>query len=340
VQPAGAPGLTKSAGAAIIVASDTVDGQVFGLRLSPSGQRYMISMIEGRRRRTTTDRPQIRMRAFGGEGRDIDALAAEFVDDEQVLALREDGDSLELSLEPAGRDTSQWRIALPRVSNPSLSLSRRDSSWMVSGDDYEDEVAVVVTGALGRRDVRVFRLPSVTTMEGLPPMVFHGGDRIVVPEYGRTSMPPILFALFGARALRSQLSLADSGGLHPIATLNGFPRCGTVEAGSALCLVSARNRTELWIVRESARVQAGGTLTAGPIGVATIGPGARLAAVAVNGMVEHANVDSGWVRTVSVPDTAQYPSELQVAGNALAMLHHVSVRAVVTLYRIAAALPR
>lgn len=340
VRPAGAPVLANSVGVGRIVASDSVDGAAVGLRLSPGGRRFMVSMLEGRRRRATADRPQMRMRAFGTEGRDIDALAAEFLDDEQLLALREEGDSLELSLEPADRDTSLWKIALPRVSTPSLSLSLRDSTWMVSGDDYENEAAVVVTGVLGRREVRIFRLPSVATMEGLPPMVFHGGDQIVVPEYGRVNMPPILFALFGARALRSELSLADSGGLRPIATLNGFPQCGTVEGGSALCLVRARNRIEMWAVSDSARVQAKGTLPSGPIGVSAIGPGARLAAAAVDGTILLANVDSGWVRRVTVPDTAGYVSELKVAGNSLVVLRQVNARAVVTLYRIAVAPPR
>jgi Zn-dependent protease with chaperone function len=333
--------LTGQTARATVVASDSLDPTASGLNLSPDGKRFIVSRVETRRRRANGPTPQLTLVTFDASRRDLSAVGAAFVDSTRLLLLRDVGDSLELVLEPVDADSVLWRAALPALAGPSLFVSPSDGTWTVTGDDERDDSTVVLSGAIGRGAVHVRRLGALEAMENSPPMVFGGGARVVLATYGRRTTSPLIFTLLGAYGLRSELWQIDSTGQRRVATLDGFPECGHPDAGRALCLTRGRNRAEVWTVSERGEVRSLGTLGGGgtgTTGVASIGPGGRLAFATIDGKVKIVDTNAGSVTTVVLPDVApnapSYVSALGAAPGYVATMRHEGQRVRVTLYRV------
>jgi hypothetical protein len=311
---------------------------VSGLRLSPGATRFLVQQFDARAYSRARG-PMSAHYAVGdsaGVRREIEALQVEFVDDARLLALYPADSALELRLEPTDTAGVFWSAAIPDLHEPTLAVSAHDGSWSVVGQEIRTDSLLVAGGGVLSAEPRLRRFAPLDSLGGMGFLVFGGGERVLVPAYGRGphATLPFLFSLLSPGSLAVDLWQVDSAGHRSVASLDGFPQCGVPDEGVVLCLVSGLRRASLWTVSPGAaevvtrRAQLPGLVSG------WVGPGMNLTVLNRTNRIIHVDVATGRRTDVELPGTSGGAYEARLAAGRLATLQSDSAGPSLVFYRV------
>lgn len=253
-------------------------------------------------------------------------MSVEFTDDEHVLTLRAGDGGLELRHERADADSTLWVIRLADVYGPQLAVAPMDGTWAVVGEEVGTDSLLVATGSSGSAEVRYTRHAPLDSIAGAGFMVFDGGSRVLVPAFdaGSVRRLPMVLMMLTRTAPDMIVWEVTAAGHRRLGSFNGYPQCGQVDDGVAMCLVRDRGNRAV-AVRATGpdrpiRVpRSRGLYVAypGPGGVLTLSGGDR---------VVHLDLVAGRITEFDLPDDGPTVLEARVAGTHLVTLTVDSAR--------------
>ena len=318
---------TRTSATATEVGRIVVRQDVAGTQPSPSGRRVLVRIYD------RSDRSRgfrYSLHSLGGAQRNVDAVQAEFSDDDDLLALRDVGDTLTLRLESADSGAVAWTIALPPVVAPRLVVAPLDRTWSVAGTNDEADSLTIVSGTFDTRDISVRHFASIGTLAEAAVTI---RGRVLTPAYDIASMRPGITGLLTLMTPRARLYELTDAGRSEVAELDGFPQCNSGDRGTATCLVRRRSRTEIWTLADTGAPSRAGSLPFGAIALASIGSDGRVTAVE-GGKVTIIDPVAHRITEVTLPADTGYPTEAHSGAGFVSVLRRLVGTSTVIVYRI------
>lgn len=284
----------------------------------------------------------------GAAPRELDALGAAFLDDDELLVLARRGDSLELRLERADgapaspRGSSGWRVTLPPVAAARLRVSGAARAWTVAGWDRRRGGAVALAGRVGDAGVRAQRwapAPGPGGVGGYSSVApAANGHAVGVRLRGAYQMSDFL-SLAGIAPWESELWWLEGDGGRRVATVPGFVHCADATPAGApvVCATMDRGRSTLLAVGAEGVVRSAGAFR-DVVSVVAPGPDGRLAvAEPTTGEVVIVDPARGRASRLALPPELRHPTELRWTTGGLALLTYAPRGMRVTVVRPPAA---
>jgi len=318
---------TRTSATATEVGRIVIRQDAIGTQPSPSGSRVLVRVYD------RSDRSRgfrYSLHSLDGVQRNVDAVQAEFSDDDHLLALRDAGDSLALRLESADSGAVVWTIALPQVVAPRLVVAPFDRTWSIVGTNDEADSLTVVSGRLDTSDISIRRFASIGTL-GEAAVTIRG--RVLTPAYDVASMRPGITGLLALMTPRARLYELTDTGRREIAELDGFPQCNSGDRGTATCLVRQRSRTEIWTLADTGAPSWAGSVPFGAITLASIGSDGHVTAVE-GGKVTIIDPVAHRITRVTLPADTGYSTEAHSGAGFVSVLRRLVGTSTVIVYRI------
>ncbi|HEX6052724.1 MAG TPA: M48 family metalloprotease, partial [Gemmatimonadaceae bacterium] len=320
-------------------AESEVGGTASGLRVSPNGERFLATNVPtGRRTPTLT----LFVGRVGGPVREVSAIAADFLDDQRVLALDVIDQGMEIRIERADTVAPPvWADTLAGfdLEEPRLSIDRDASMWSIIGAAADTDATLLVTGRVGEKgSARPIAIPDTIPVLG-DPLIFGTANAIVAPVFpgmmrGRTAYTSPL-AMFTAMSLRAELWRVAGGEVRPIARLSGVPQCGAPMGGLAACVVRGRSSMGLYTVTADGVATELARLRGSELGVMAVGPGPRASSMQFDGSLLVADLAARRLTRITLPQGSDYPSEVRTGdGYVVTLSYPENRRSVVRRYRV------
>jgi hypothetical protein len=220
------------------------------LRGSPSGQRLAVRVA----RHVRGDTPWVfRMLGAASGGAELAADDLAFVDDDRLLVVRREDNTLRLLLIEGGPSAAPaWRLALPDMWGARLWVSPSTSEWTIVGGAPESEsVVVAVAGLVGHEQIRVNRWNIRESEPGAAWAVTGPETALEVRTHVRGVWYwhwPLLPALLGGQPFDSEIWHRGPDGEHRVAGAAGVIRCLHPRAEGVVCLGYGATRVA-WVFR-------------------------------------------------------------------------------------------
>lgn len=309
-------------------------GSASSLQLSPEGSRFLVQRID--ERAASRSRPMPPAFVLGdssGALREIDATQVEFATDEHILVLRPDDSAHVLRLERADTEAMLWSTNLPDLYDPTLVVSPRDRTWSVVGEEVASDSLLVVSGTFDAPDGQIRRFAPLDSIGGMGYFVFDGGERLIVPTFDVSvgSRLPFMLTLLSRGTPRVDLWEVTAGGRRKIGQMDGYPQCGTTEAGAATCVVRRGLDASVWTLRAEGGRQVVRRL--GVLQIAHVGPGPRVTAISGPERIIDVDLANDRVTEIELPAMAT-PYEARAAAGRLAALRSEATGTSLVMYRI------
>ena len=305
------------------------------LRVSPTGTHFMATRVSMSRQSSTV----ILLGRIGGAVRELPAVSGEFVDSTRVLLLDVLDDAIELRLQHVDSvGGAEWVDTLARAElvDPRLLVDRDSNSWVLKGQDQNDDHTVVLVGKIGQKgSMRRVPLPDSVAIIG-EPIVFGGASAILIPAYGGLGGEYTLspFAFLRGDALRSELYRVVDGKSTRIASLRGYPQCGEPARGVVACAARHLRGTSLYTIDAAGNAVEVAQLRGHELAVMALGPGLRASSMAVDRSVVDIDLAARRLTRISLPPNTAYATEVRTGpGFIVTLANGENRRATITRYR-------
>ena len=313
-----------------------------GLRISPDGERFLVTRLPFNRRAPTTRMQTLTIGQVGGAVRDVRGIDGDFIDGARILVLDALDEALEVRVEradslalPIWADT----IANADIDEPRLIIDRDASRWSVVGASVDTHATTIISGRIGEKGTKVqVPVPDSLSMMG-DPVVFGATNSIVVPGFsGRPAginSSILATALFGMSPLRTELWRVSGTAVHRVVALRGVPQCGEPLDGAAACVVREANALSFYTLSADGTAAEVARRRGADIGVMAVGPGLHAASMAFDRSMVIVDLAARRLTEVSLPTGSEFPAEVRSAsGYAVALSYSENRRATVRRYRI------
>jgi hypothetical protein len=305
-----------------------------GLRVSPSGSRFLLQRYDGRD--GERGRPSIRhlVGSFDGSRRDVDAMNVDFIDDEHLVTLRRRDNGVEVRLELADRDSTIWSASFPMLDDAKLTVSSPRHTWTLVGSESISDSLLVVTGTVASPEPTMHRFGDLDSLSAVEQLVFAGGNTLLVPVFNvqrKFSMP---LALFGFYPLNADLWQLTASGRRVVGTMNGFPTCGPPDGERTVCFTRRRNGGAIWTLDSNGSATSLGALQGSDAARVTLGPGLRLTFAHATDRVTEVDAGAGRITDVKLPAAPGYVLEARASSGRVIVLRQDGVASRLTRYRV------
>ena len=212
------------------------------LRSSPSGRRLAVRVAS----RMAAEAPwAFRVLGAANDGWELAADDLAFLDDERLVVLRREDNTLRLALISGGSAAPAWRVTLPDMMGAQVTASPETGAWTVIGNAPESESTIVaVAGVVGHQETRVKRWAlasesderSAWAVTGLE-SAFEVRTRLRGDWYWRWPLLPILLpTLLGHVPFDSEIWHRGPAGDRRLASASSVIRCMTAADQMVVCL--------------------------------------------------------------------------------------------------------
>jgi Zn-dependent protease with chaperone function len=355
--------LTSEARDAGTASQIQLDKIATGLRVSPSGSRFALQPWAGREEEDDVDdqepaRAPMLVGDFSGSSRPIEGDDLGFLDEERALVLASTSKTAELKiLDVTESSSSLWRVVLPPVANPRLSVDASAGTWIVAGVDRQWSHAIGLSGRVGEDAFATRRWPLPRSRGAVQPpgsvAYAPGSDAAVVSTIsvpgasarGMAGLTGPWLAFLPVSPMQWELWRLAPEGPRRLAASRGPLSCLTtpVDQATVLCWSVQRGATLLWrVTPSSGAVEPVGSLPfwgRNP----QIGPDGRLAFLSPEGAVLLVDLSSRALTRVTLAGAALRAFTVMPAGGKIIALSRRPQGSTVTAYelgRVTASGPR
>jgi hypothetical protein len=287
---------------------------------------------------------------FSGTSRPIEGDDLGFLDEERALVLVSTSKTTELKiLDVTESSSSPWRVVLPPVANPRLSVDASAGTWTVAGVDRQWSHAIGLSGRVGEDTFATRRWPLPRSRGAVQPpgsvAYAPGSDAAVVSTIsvpgastrGMAGLTGPWLAFLPVAPTQWELWRLGTEGPRRLAASRGPLSCLTtpIDQGTVLCWSVQRGTTLLWRV----------TLSSGAVGPAgslpfwgrnlQIGPDGRLAFLSPEGAVLLVDLSSRALTRVTLAGGAPRAFTVVPAGGKIISLSRRAQGSTVTAYEVA-----
>jgi hypothetical protein len=337
---------------AVTASQIQLDKIATGLRVSPSGSRFALQPWAGREEEDDTDdqepaRAPMLVGGFSGTPRPIEGDDLGFLDEERALILVSTPRSAELKIlnvtEPS---SSLWRVVLPPVVNPRLSVDASAGTWTVSGVDRQWSHAIGLAGRVGDASFATRRWPLPRSHGAVQPpgsvAYAAGSDAAVVSTIsvpGASSLGVIgltgpWLTLLPVSLTQWELWRLGTEGPRRLAASRGPLSClpTPIDQATVLCWSVRGGATLLWrVTASSGAVEPMGSLPFWGRNL-QIGPDGRLAFLSPEGAVLMVDLSSRALTHVTLAGAAPRAFAVVPAGGKIISLSRKPQGSTVTAY--------
>jgi Zn-dependent protease with chaperone function len=304
-----------------------------GLRVSPSGSRFVLQRYDGRV--GGRGDPAIRhvVGSFGGSQRDLDVVDVDFIDDEHVVTLRRRDDGIELRLEPVDRDSTIWSAPFP-LDDAKLTVASPQHTWTLVGSESTSDSLIVISGTAASPQGTVHRFDDLDSLSAVEQLVFSGGNTLLLPVFNvqrKLSMP---LAMFGFYPMRTELWQLSASGRRVVGTMSGFPTCAPPDRERTVCLTRRRNGGSIWMLDSNGSATSLGELGGSDAARVTLGPGLRATFAHSTDRVTEVDAAAARITEVKLPDGPGYLLEARASSGHVIVLRQDGVASRLTRYRV------
>ncbi|PYM57164.1 MAG: hypothetical protein DMD77_13140 [Candidatus Rokuibacteriota bacterium] len=355
--------LTSEAREAVTGSQIHLDKIATGLRVSPSGSRFALQAWAGREEGDDTDdqapaRAPMLVGDFSGGSRPVEGDDLGFLDEGRALILVSTSKTAELKiLDVTEPSSSPWRVVLPPVANPRLSVDASAGTWTVAGVDRQWSHAIGLSGRVGEDAIATRRWPLPRSHGAVQPpgsvAYAPGSDAAVVstisvpgastrgmlgltgPWLAFLPLPPTQWELWRLSPEGPRRLAASRGPLSCLAT--------PIDQSTVLCWSVQRGTTLLWrVTPSSGAVEPAGSLSFWGRNL-QMGPDGRLALLSPEGAVLLVDLSSRALTRVRLAGGAPRAFTVVPAGGRIISLSRRPQGSTVTAYelgQLTAAAPR
>jgi Zn-dependent protease with chaperone function len=316
------------------------------LRVSPDGGHFLAARMPASFRAATVPKTSLVTGRVGGPSRDVVGLDGDFVDDVRVMIVAPADSGLELRLEGVEDGVTTWAdtVVGAALSEPRLFVDRAAMSWAIVATDADSDRTVVLGGRVGEKGARRrAAIPDTVPVVG-EPIVFDQGATVIVPALQRQvrlrpgvpalALWSLAFGGFDGPGLELWRVHGDS--VRPLAPMRGTAQCGAPSGDTAACIARRMRATSLYTVTETGVATEVARVPLQDLGVVTIGPGPRIAAMGFDRAIVIADLVSRRLTRIPMPSTTPYSTDVAVGPGWIVTLGYDGERtSVVRRYRTA-----
>lgn len=309
--------LKEETATATLVFETDLRGPAGGLRVSPSGTRFLARQSPIGRRATVASAQLLLVGKVGGAVREVSGSSGDFVDDDHILVLDALERGVELRLESVeGGSPPAWVDTIADLSlvDPRVTLERDTRRWAVVGEDADNDRTAVMMGRIGeKRSMRRASIPDTIAVVG-EPIVFGATEMVIVPSFtnsprGRSLSLWTMFS--GWDAIHTDLWGVRGDSIQRVASLRGAPQCGDPLGGAATCVVRRAGGTALYGVSARGEATEVAEVASQDLGVVTVGPGLHVTSMTFQRAIVVIDLAARRLTRIPLPPNSQFAAEVR-----------------------------